>query len=533
MDEYLMYLRKSRKDRDLELQTGNFDTLQRHRDALMALAKERGYLIAHVYEEVVSGDTIAERPEMQKLLAAVETGNYAGVLVMEVPRLARGNTRDQGTVAETFQYSGTKIITPDKTYDPADEADEEYFEFGLFMSRREYKAINRRLQRGRMASLNEGKFIAGSAPYGYKRVRIPHQKGYTLEPVPEQADVVREIFQLYTVGEPRADGTMAPVGSYGIANTLNARGIPSPGGIKWTATAVRDVLKNPTYAGYIRWSYRPNRKQMVDGNLVVTNPVNKDMELKRGLHQPIISEQTWNAAKIAMTSRSHAPVPSRRQITNPLAGILYCSVCGRSLVQLPQGSHGAPMVMCPTAKCTTVGSRRDAAEAALLDALRTWLKSYQIAAEAQESLEGDDDSTLSVKSAEKALSRARKSLDGLNQQKSRLFDLLEQGVYTNDVFLERSRVLASRITEAENQVAALREHLVSLRQSELTRKSLAPRIQNVLDIYDTLETPAEKNALLKTVLDHVVYSKSVGGRYRKHDLKLYVYPKVAANPNDL
>lgn len=44
MDEYLMYLRKSRKDRDLELQTGNFDTLQRHRDALMALAKERGYL---------------------------------------------------------------------------------------------------------------------------------------------------------------------------------------------------------------------------------------------------------------------------------------------------------------------------------------------------------------------------------------------------------------------------------------------------------------------------------------------------------
>lgn len=532
MDEYLMYLRKSRKDRDLELQTGNFDTLQRHRDALMALAKERGYLIAHVYEEVVSGDTIAERPEMQKLLAAVETGDYAGVLVMEVPRLARGNTRDQGTVAETFQYSGTKIITPDKTYDPADEADEEYFEFGLFMSRREYKAINRRLQRGRMASLNEGKFIAGTAPYGYKRVRIPHQKGYTLEPVPEQADIVREIFQLYTVGEPRADGTMTPVGSYGIANALNARGIPSPGGIKWTATAVRDVLKNPTYAGYIRWSYRPNRKQMVDGNLVVTNPVNKDMELKRGRHEPIISEQTWNAAKIAMTSRNHAPVPSRRQITNPLAGILYCSICGRSLVQLPQGSHGAPMVMCPTAKCPTVGSRRDVAEAALLDALRTWLKSYQISAEAQEPLEGDD-STLSVKSAEKALSRARKGLDGLNQQKSRLFDLLEQGVYTNDVFLERSRVLAGRITEAENQVAALREHLISLRQSELTRKSLAPRIQNVLDIYDTLETPAEKNALLKTVLDHVVYSKTVGGRYREHDLQLYVYPKIASYPNDL
>ena len=107
MKQYLIYLRKSRKDRDLELQTGHFDTLQRHRDALLALAKQRGYSIAHIYEEVVSGDSIADRPEMQKLLAAVETGAFEGVLVMEVPRLARGNTKDQGVVAETFQYSGT------------------------------------------------------------------------------------------------------------------------------------------------------------------------------------------------------------------------------------------------------------------------------------------------------------------------------------------------------------------------------------------------------------------------------------------
>ena len=210
MDQYLIYLRKSRKDRELELQTGNFDTLQRHRDTLLALARQRGYTIAHIYEEVVSGDTVAERPEMQKLLAAVETGEYAGVLVMEIPRLARGNTRDQGMVAETFQYSNTRIITPDKVYDPADEADEEYFEFGLFMSRREYKAINRRLQRGRMASLTEGKYIAGTAPYGYRRVRIPHQRGFTLEIVPEAAETVREIFRPIQSAPPSRTAPRSP-----------------------------------------------------------------------------------------------------------------------------------------------------------------------------------------------------------------------------------------------------------------------------------------------------------------------------------
>lgn len=531
MDQYLIYLRKSRQDRDAELQTGVFDTLQRHRDALMALAKRRGYTIFGVFEEVVSGDTIADRPEMQKLLAAVETGEYAGVLVMEVPRLARGNTRDQGTVAETFQYSGTKIITPEKIYDPSNEADEEYFEFGLFMSRREYKAINRRLQRGRLASLHEGKYIAGTPPYGYRKVKIPHQKGNTLEIVPEQADVVREIYRLYTVGDPRPDGTLEPIGSYGIANQLNAQSIPSPGGAKWSATSVRDILKNPTYAGYVRWAYRPERKQMVEGSVVVSHPVSQEPHLEKGLQAPIIPEDTWRAARASMMSRSHVPIPSKKQISNPLAGILYCSVCGRSLVQLPQGSHGEPLVMCPTPKCPTVGSRRDVVEEALLDSLRNWLKSYRVSAES--SAKGPQEGAAAIKDTERSIAKAQASLAALAKQKGSLYDLLEQGIYTQDVFLERSHNLASRITDAEKLVGTLSEHLSAQRQAELARKSMVPRILHVLDVYESLGTPAQKNALLKSVLDHVIYTKTEGGKWHESNLQLYILPKVHPFTNDL
>lgn len=178
---YAIYLRKSRKDRELE-QLGEAETLARHEKALMELAKRNNLDISDIYREVVSGETIEARPEMQKLLKAVEGGTYKGVLVMEVERLARGNTKDQGIVAETFHFSNTLIITPSKTYDPSNEFDEEYFEFGLFMSRREYKTINRRIQRGRIASVKEGKYIAGTAPLGYDRVKIKGAKGYTLKP---------------------------------------------------------------------------------------------------------------------------------------------------------------------------------------------------------------------------------------------------------------------------------------------------------------------------------------------------------------
>lgn len=192
---YLIYLRKSRMDMEAEAR-GEGETLARHRTTLLALARRMGLEIGGIYEEIVSGETIAARPQMQRLLSEVEAGQWEGVLVMEVERLARGDSIDQGIVAQAFKYSGTKIITPAKTYDPANEFDEEYFEFGLFMSRREYKTIKRRMVAGRIASVKEGKYMGKTNPYGYFRVKVPNGKGYTLEPNPPQAAIVREIFDL-------------------------------------------------------------------------------------------------------------------------------------------------------------------------------------------------------------------------------------------------------------------------------------------------------------------------------------------------
>lgn len=192
MEQYAMYLRKSRFDRDYaELSVE--ETLKRHKAILDRTAEERRYYIAQIYYEVVSGESIAARPEIQKLLEAVGNELYAGVLVVDLERLARGNSADQAYISQVFQFSSTKIITPAKTYDPNNEYDEDFFEFGLFMSRREYKTINRRLLRGRDSSASEGKYISSIAPYGYQKKKLENEKGFTLEPDPEEADVVKKI----------------------------------------------------------------------------------------------------------------------------------------------------------------------------------------------------------------------------------------------------------------------------------------------------------------------------------------------------
>lgn len=114
---YAIYLRKSRADAEAETR-GEGETLARHEKMLLDLAEKIGIKIGKIYREIVSGETIEARPEIQKLLSDVKKGMWKGVLVVEVERLARGETMDQGIVAKAFKISDTKIITPMKTYDP-------------------------------------------------------------------------------------------------------------------------------------------------------------------------------------------------------------------------------------------------------------------------------------------------------------------------------------------------------------------------------------------------------------------------------
>lgn len=522
MDQYLIYLRKSRADRDIESRGGG-DTLARHRVALLELAERLELNVAQIFEEIVSGESISARPEMQKLLRAVESGRYAGVLVMEVERLARGNTRDQGIVAETFQYSGTKIVTPGKIFDPNDEADQEYFEFGLFMSRREYKTINRRLQRGRNASLREGKYIAAAAPYGYLRVKLAGQKGYTLEIDLEKAQIVRRIYHLYVNGERQPDGSVRQCGFSAIAGILNAEGLSSPAGGRWQSCTVKDMLINPTYAGMLRWSYRPTVRRMEQGRRVTVRPVDHERQYLPGLHPPIIDRKTWDSAQSILAGRTHTPLPGSRKLLNPLAGLVYCSLCGGRM-ERRKYQHGRVMLLCPDQNCGCVSAPLEDVERGVLDALRAWMEHYRldhppgpVQAEVNEA----------VRIQEGTISRLTAALSTLRLQQDQLCGLLEQGVYSAELFARRNRALTEKTTQTQAALETAKARLQAELTAQLQPLSYFPEAGKVLELYPLLET-AEKNELLKVLIRRVEYSKTSGGRWRSGDLHLAVFPAVKA-----
>ena len=522
---YSMYLRKSRADAEAEAR-GEGETLARHEKALLELAKRLHLNVTEIYREVVSGETIAARPVMQQLLNEVEQGAWEGVLVMEVERLARGDTIDQGIVAQTFKFSDTKIVTPLKVYDPANEYDEEYFEFGLFMSRREYKTINRRLQRGRVASVKEGKYVSNKPPYGYRRVKLERDKGFTLEIVPEEAEIIRLIYDLYTSGELLPDGTRKRLGVSLIVRRLNALKVPTKMGGDWVVATIRDILINPVYCGKIRWNWRHQVKRMVDGKLSVERPRASVEEcvIVNGLHPPIVSEETFNLAQDLMKHNPPRPIGERYAVRSPLAGLVICGKCGRRMVRRPyKNRNDPPSLMCAATSCTNVSSNFHLVEQRVLDGLREWLSDYRLEWE----LDAPQDASL-LEHKRRAAKRISGELAALDKQLDNVHDLLEQGVYSTEKFLERSRVLADKIQIAKDSLEAIETEIALDAAREESRQNIVPKVEHLLAVYNDLPDAKAKNDMLKGVLEKVVYTKERGVRQggKPDGFELVLYPRL-------
>ena len=131
MSEYLMYLRKSRQDDPNETVE---EVLSKHEIQLQEYAlRNFKYHIPEedIYREVVSGETIDDRPMINELFKSIESGDIKGVLVIEPQRLTRGDMLDCGTVEHLFRYTNTLVVTPPKTYDLSDKYDRKLFEMEL------------------------------------------------------------------------------------------------------------------------------------------------------------------------------------------------------------------------------------------------------------------------------------------------------------------------------------------------------------------------------------------------------------------
>lgn len=511
-NEYALYLRKSRTDLELEAM-GEGETLARHYNMLMNLAAKHDIHPDQitVYKELVSGDSISERPQMQRLLTDVYKKKYKAVLVVEVERLARGNTKDQGEVADAFSFSGTHIITPSKVYDPNNEFDQEYFEFGLFMSRREYKTIKRRLEAGKLQSVMEGNYILSHKTFGYDIVRESKKVRYLVEN-PEQAKYVRMIFDWWTEEGKSCDW---------IAKQLTMMGVtPMKQGKEWSRVTIRDMLRNVIYIGKIKWNSMKTAKkfdsatgQMTKGR-VKSDPA--DVIIVEGKHQGLISDEQF--AKAQARFGTQAPIKTETKLNNPLAGLLRCKDCGKvmSWMEYPDNrttrlQHKRSFV------CTKKSLPAHQVFDSLVEALQGMIKDFEIL------MESGNDNKEQIRHQE-IIEALEKELVSQEKRKQRLFDSWEadDGTYTKEEFIERKQKYTATID-------ALKSKIREAKESVPAPVNYAEQIVTVHQMIACLNDPDKdaqaKNDFLKQYIDRIDYDVIDFGQAKGGQAVLDVYLK--------
>lgn len=490
-DEIIMYLRKSRADDPLESVE---ETLAKHeRDIESYLLKSQGVQVPEGLRlrEVVSGESLDSRPEMQRLLRMVEDPKIRAVACVEPERLSRGDYEDIGRLVRILRYTGTLVITPQFTYDLQDERDREMFIKDLERSNFYYNYVGKIMRRGRDISVSLGHFIAPTAPYGYKKISFKegNKKVHTLEPHPEEAQAVKMIFDMYVQGY----GTVA------IGDRLEEEHFFPRRSKTWKATTITSILTNEHYIGKVRWNRRVNVRTIEEGRTKVSRPKAEDYQIVDGLHEALIDQETWDKAQAI---RASLPPSNKKntELRNPLAGLMRCT-CGRMMCWKQVRSKGkvlgVPRYMCGDIRCRAHSSATvEEVMAEVIKMLEETIADFDIRIEKKE----DD----TFKRHEQKVARLEKRLEDLKALEVKQWDEKTKGGMPGHVFAKLNEQTVKEMEEVSQALEIAKRTAPQV----IDYQERVTTFRAALELLRDPDAPAkEQNRLLKLCIESITYSR--------------------------
>ena len=272
-------------------------------------------------DEGITGTSARKRPEFLRMIRQCKQGKIDIVLTKSISRFAR-NTVDCLNYVRALKELGIAVIFEKENMKTL-EVDSEILitMLGAF-AQSESESISANVRWGIRQAMKEGKAtIQYKYLYGYR-------KGEDGRPaiIPEQAEVVRKIYDLFLSGTPVR----------GIQEYLNENAVPNINGEpKWARSAIDSILTNEKYCGDVLL-----QKTYIDDCInkkVKKNTGQLPMYLVQNHHEGIISRETFDAAQAELARRSAGKSPSKKNSPTgrsrysskyALSDRLYCGECG-------------------------------------------------------------------------------------------------------------------------------------------------------------------------------------------------------------
>lgn len=484
-DEYIMYLRKSRADSPHESVE---EVLEKHETILQELAERDlgGRIPEHcIYREVVSGETIDERPEMLNVMSQIENPKLKGVLVVEPQRLSRGDLEDCGKVVNAFRYSKTEVVTTTMTYDLTNKMQRKFFEQELMRGNDYLEYTKEILLRGRVAAVKRGCYIGNIPPFGYNKI-INENGDSTLEPN-EFASAVLMVFDMYVnQGKTHLE----------IARHFDKIGIKPYRSKIWEKSSIRAMLKNKHYIGLVYFGTRKDEKYFENGKLLTRNvktEKEEDMIIAKGLHPAIVPLELFEAAQ-AKFDNNPRKAPDTA-LKNPLAGIIFCHKCGKAMAQHPY-KHARTRIECRNRNgCGSKSYYLDEVVESVAHSLET-----VSLPELEAKLNNNEGMSAAIQ--KKLLDKLYKDLEEMQEKEDRQHDLLESGTYTEEVFQRRNKKLHAEMEELKSKIFETKQSMP--KEIDYAQKIVKLK-QAVAALRDDSVSIGDKNRMLKAIVERIEY----------------------------
>ncbi|MBS1839713.1 MAG: recombinase family protein, partial [Acidobacteria bacterium] len=352
-------------------------------------AKHDGWTIVEEWvmrDRAVSGRSLVGRDALNALKqgAKLKPRPFDCVLIDDTSRLGR-NLPDVLRLAEVFQHHGVTL----QFVCPPLNSDQPHFRELLmmkgWMDEQHSIALAARVRRGQAGSVLRG-YSAGSASYGYKNVNDPNPNGKSdsilgvrLEIVPEQAQVVCRIYEMYASGDFSLDR---------IAQTLRAEQIPPPKGPRrnslrgWSPDGIASILRNKKYIGINEWGRSISSRNPETGQYETRDRPESEWVKNDNPQWRIVSNELWRQVQQQIERKKHFGIPklggldrTKRSRTYLFSGLLRCGLCGGPINIVDGTASTTVWYGCPTRRykgaCSnSVRIRRDLLEEQCNEPLR-------------------------------------------------------------------------------------------------------------------------------------------------------------------
>lgn len=277
-----------------------------------------------------SGATF-DRPDFNRMIKDIENKKINLIIVKDLSRFGRLSSKISYYLEEFFIEKGVRFIAVTDDIDTGHiETSEEMVQFKAFFNEWFLRDTSRKVRNGKKTRAKEGKVMTTYPTYGYKKDPLDNNH-YIIDQ--DIAPIVRRIFMLARNGKtPTEIGkiltderTLVPSEICGNAHTRKD-------GIKrgWNRNTVKKILQNVTYLG---WVSNGNTKKVNYKSKKTLIMPKEDRIIVKGMHTPIVDEETFNIVQDMIKSRTATRVKSYDWL---LKGLVCCKECGKKLSLVPQ-----------------------------------------------------------------------------------------------------------------------------------------------------------------------------------------------------